>query len=110
LGKFASWAVTRSERSYSRMLEYGWCWWYARMWWRDPRNRRHMRLLEQRRRSRPGGTLENGRGHVHENKAAEHAKDRLPPPDGLVVRKTLFPFWSSRCPTQSSFSSSARSA
>ena len=58
VAKFASWAVTRKQRSYDRMLEYGWCWWYARMWWREPRNRRHMRMLEQRRRSQPPGVLE----------------------------------------------------
>jgi radical SAM superfamily enzyme YgiQ (UPF0313 family) len=47
--KFVSWVLTRREKSFARMLEYGWCWWYARMWWRDPRNRRHLRMLEQRR-------------------------------------------------------------
>ena len=58
VAKFASWVVTRRERSYARMLEYGWCWWYARMWWREPRNRRHMRMLEQRRRSQAPGVRE----------------------------------------------------
>ena len=53
--------ATRKQRSYDRMLEYGWCWWYARMWWRDPRNRAHMRMLEQRRRGRrPGRRAERG--------------------------------------------------
>jgi hypothetical protein len=28
------------------------------MWWRDPRNRRHMRMLEQRRRSPLAGVLD----------------------------------------------------
>ena len=56
--KFASWVLTRRERSFSRMVEYGWCWWYARMWWRDPRNRRHMRMLEQQRRPQPAGVLD----------------------------------------------------
>ncbi|MCX6372517.1 MAG: radical SAM protein [Actinobacteria bacterium] len=58
VAKAASWAVTRKQSSYDRMLEYGWCWWYARMWWREPRNRRHMRMLEQRRRSRAPGAPE----------------------------------------------------
>jgi len=58
VAKAASWVVTRKQRSYDRMLEYGWCWWYARMWWREPRNRRHMRMLEQRRRSRAPGAPE----------------------------------------------------
>jgi len=61
VSKFASWAVMRRKASYPRMLEYGWCWWYARMWWREPRNRRHMRMLEQRRRSRPSGAPEGAR-------------------------------------------------
>jgi anaerobic magnesium-protoporphyrin IX monomethyl ester cyclase len=57
VAKAASWVVTRKQRSYDRMLEYGWCWWYARMWWREPRNRLHMRMLEERRRAAPGGAL-----------------------------------------------------
>ena len=61
VAKFAAWVVTRKQRSYDRMLEYGWCWWYARMWWREPRNRRHMRMLEQRRRSRPAGAAAGAR-------------------------------------------------
>ncbi|HEY5387526.1 MAG TPA: radical SAM protein [Thermoleophilia bacterium] len=56
--KFASWVLTRKQRSFDRMLEYGWCWWYARMWWREPRNRRHMRMLEQRHRTAPSVAVE----------------------------------------------------
>ena len=29
------------------MLESGWLWFYARMWWKDPANREHMRMLEE---------------------------------------------------------------
>ena len=44
---FLRWLVGRKEYSWNRMLEYGWMWYYARNWSRDPRNRAHMTLLEQ---------------------------------------------------------------
>jgi radical SAM superfamily enzyme YgiQ (UPF0313 family) len=43
---FLRWLVGRKEYSWNRMLEYGWMWYYSRMWSRDPRNREHMALLE----------------------------------------------------------------
>jgi hypothetical protein len=42
------WTAGR-KLAYNRMLEYGWCWYYSRMWGRDERNRAHMRLLERQR-------------------------------------------------------------
>ena len=42
---FLIWVAKRSPSSFSRMLENGWLWWYARMWPRDPRNRAHARML-----------------------------------------------------------------
>ncbi len=44
---FLKWLVGRDQASWSRMLEYGWLWWHARMWWKDAGNRAHMRMLEQ---------------------------------------------------------------
>jgi len=36
----------RDKPSWDRMLERGWLWWYARMWWRDPANRAYRRRLQ----------------------------------------------------------------
>ena len=36
----------RDRPSWDRMLERGWLWWYARMWWRDPANRAYRRRLQ----------------------------------------------------------------
>jgi len=36
----------RDKPSWARMLENGWMWWYARMWWRDPANRAYRRRLQ----------------------------------------------------------------
>jgi len=44
---FLSWILTGDEASRSRMIEYGWLWFYARMWWKDAGNREHLRMLEQ---------------------------------------------------------------
>ncbi|HZL64822.1 MAG TPA: radical SAM protein [Thermoleophilia bacterium] len=46
---FVMWTAGRRKLAYNRMLEYGWCWYYSRMWGRDERNRAHMRLLERQR-------------------------------------------------------------
>ncbi len=43
---FLRWLLHRDETSWSRMLESGWLWWYAHMWWKDPANREHLRMLE----------------------------------------------------------------
>jgi anaerobic magnesium-protoporphyrin IX monomethyl ester cyclase len=43
---FLRWLVGRNEDSWNRMLEYGWMWYYARMWSSDPRNREHMAQLK----------------------------------------------------------------
>jgi anaerobic magnesium-protoporphyrin IX monomethyl ester cyclase len=40
------WWFRRDKASWSRMLEYGWLWWYSRMWWRERGNLEHMRMLE----------------------------------------------------------------
>jgi radical SAM superfamily enzyme YgiQ (UPF0313 family) len=44
---FFTWLLTRDAGAWNRMLEYGWLWWYSRMWWKDPGNREHLRMLEQ---------------------------------------------------------------
>ncbi len=46
---FAMWTGGRRKLAFNRMIEYGWCWYYSRMWGRDARNRAHMQLLEQQR-------------------------------------------------------------
>jgi anaerobic magnesium-protoporphyrin IX monomethyl ester cyclase len=46
---FVMWKVGRREPAYNRMLEYGWLWYYSRMWISDKRNRAHMTLLERQR-------------------------------------------------------------
>jgi anaerobic magnesium-protoporphyrin IX monomethyl ester cyclase len=46
---FLQWSVGRRKIAYNRMLEYGWCWYYSRMWGSDARNRAHMELLERTR-------------------------------------------------------------
>ena len=44
---FLTWLLTRDPAAWNRMLEYGWLWWYARMWWKDQGNRDHLRMLER---------------------------------------------------------------
>ena len=44
---FHHWFWHRDNWSWNRMLEYGWMWWYARMWYRDARNRTHLRRLRE---------------------------------------------------------------
>ena len=46
---FLMWTAGRRKLAYNRMLEYGWCWYYARKWESDARNRAHMQLLERQR-------------------------------------------------------------
>jgi len=49
--KFNRWLWRRDPAAWDRMLEYGWLWWYSRMWWRDPANRAQRRRLRDLSRS-----------------------------------------------------------
>ncbi|MFA4964704.1 MAG: radical SAM protein [Thermoleophilia bacterium] len=49
--------LTRRRSAFSRLLESGWCWWYARTWHRDERNRAHMRVLRALSQRRAGARL-----------------------------------------------------
>jgi len=46
VAKFNRWLWRRDPAAWDRMLEYGWLWWYSRMWWRDPANRAQRRRLK----------------------------------------------------------------
>jgi hypothetical protein len=45
VGSFFVMLARRTPASWHRMLEYGWLWWYARMWYRHAANRAHLRRL-----------------------------------------------------------------
>jgi radical SAM superfamily enzyme YgiQ (UPF0313 family) len=45
VGSFFVMLARRTPASWHRMLEYGWLWWYARMWYRHAGNRAHLRRL-----------------------------------------------------------------
>jgi len=46
VAKFNRWLFKRDPKAWDRMLEYGWLFYYSRMWWKDPANRAQRRRLK----------------------------------------------------------------
>ncbi len=57
VAKFNHWLWHRDQYSWDRMLEYGWMFYYARMWWKDPANRAQRRRLRALSRSQEAGRV-----------------------------------------------------
>jgi radical SAM superfamily enzyme YgiQ (UPF0313 family) len=57
VAKFHRWLWTQDavgkQRAWDRMLEYGWLWYYSRMWWTDAKNRSQRKRLRELSRTRP---------------------------------------------------------
>ncbi len=60
VAQFNRWLWRRDPAAWDRMLEYGWLWWYSRMWWRDPANRAQRRRLRELSRPEPAARVRRG--------------------------------------------------
>ena len=62
--------AVRKKRTWDRMLEYGWLWYYSRTWWTAAKNRAQRRRLKELSKQQPRPAARVGPGRLRAREAA----------------------------------------